>query len=308
MKKTIFINGGAGRVFCALPALERYITEHPDTYIISESGIDFVLGHPLLQNKTYDINTKGLFENIIKQSETIVPEPYYDFDYYNQNTSIAQTFDKILNGSVRIDFDYKPNIIFNKQEKMFGLEIVTNTKSAQQKTKTIVIQPFGRTAEFNQSLNIVTDNNSRSLNVNTFLAIAKELRKHYNVITMSEFPVPGDEYTRHIDDVALRVWASVIAHADYFIGCDSVGQHFAYAVDTPGTVILGSTFAQNVSYPNYFNIIEKEGFQKQYCPIRISSFSSFEADQLNDKAMDFDENETKRIIDNILADIKLKTS
>jgi hypothetical protein len=295
-----------GRVICAIPALERFIIENPDSYIILDGGSEFLLGNPLLQDRMYESSTKGIFENIIKGSELIIPEPYADYEYYNQKINISQAFDKLINGSIREDFDYRPNIMFNKQDDITGKVACLRAKEQFNKEKTIVIQPFGRSSEECTDLNTVIDPMSRSLNLSTFISIAKELSKYYNIISMSEFQIPNNEYTRHPENVPLRTWGSIIQHADYFIGCDSVGQHLAYAVNTPGTVILGSTFAENVTYPNHFNIIEKEGFNKRYSPIRINMFSSFEADQLNDTAMDFNEDETKRLIDNMLADIKAK--
>jgi len=308
MQKTILINGGMGRIICAIPALERFITNNPDSYIILDGGADILLGNPILQDRIYDASTKGIFENIIKHSEFSIPEPYFDNEFYNQKINIAQAFDKIINGSIREDFDYRPNIFFNKQDIITGTIACNRAKEQFNKPKTIVIQPFGRGVEECPDLNTVFDSSSRSLNLSTFLAIAKELNKYYNVISMSEFHIPENQYTRHPENVPLRTWGAIIQNADYFIGCDSVGQHLAYSVNTPGTVILGSTFAQNVSYPNYFNIIEKEGFKKRYSPFRVNMLSCYEADELNDKAMDFDENETNQLIANILADIKLKTS
>ena len=37
---------------------------------------------------------------------------------------------------------------------------------------------------------------------------------------------------------------SIIEQVDHFIGCDSVGQHFAYSLGTPSTVITGATFPE----------------------------------------------------------------
>lgn len=297
-----------GRVLCAIPALERFITENPSAYIILEGGSDLLLGNQILQDRIYESSTKGIFENIIKHSEFLLPEPYFDYEYYNQKINIAQAFDKIINGNIRETYDYRPNIVFNKYDTTTGKIACIRAKEQFKKEKTIVIQPFGRGSEECQDLNTIVDYSSRSLNLSTYLSLVKELSKSYNLISMSEFPIPNDTYTRHPENVPLKTWGAIIQNADYFIGCDSVGQHLAYATDTPGTVILGSTFAENVTYPNHFNIIEKEGFQKRFSPFRINHLSCFEADQLNDIAMEFDEEETKRIINNILADIKLKTS
>jgi len=306
MHKTVFINGGAGRMLCALPALERFITENPDSYIVTEGGLDFVWGNKLLQDRTFDVNSKGLFETIIKHGDTISPEPYRDYDYYNQRISIAQGFDKLINGNVRLDHDYRPNIVLNKEEELHGVTVVKHAKAEHKHTKTIIIQPVGRSSVNDADLGVVADYSTRSLEVKTFLAIAKALKEHYNVISMTEFPIPGDDITINPKDLTLRKWGAIIDTADYFIGCDSVGQHLAYAFNKPGTVILGSTFAQNVSYPSYFNIIEKEGFEKRYSPIRITEAGCYETDRINDLALEFNDTETQQLIDNILSDIRKK--
>jgi len=304
MKKTVFMNGGAGRMLCGLPALERFITENPDGNIITEGTLEFVWGNKLLQDRTFEVNTKGIFENIIKDSEIISPEPYRDHDYYNQRISISQAFDKIINGSVREECDYRPNLVISKEEELNGVAVVKQAKSEHKHEKTIVIQPFGRSSINDPNLEVIADYSSRSLEMTTYFALAKTLREKYNVISMSEFAIPGDDITVNPKNLSLRKWAAVIGNADYFVGCDSVGQHLAYAMNKPGSVILGSTFAVNVSYPKYFNIIEKEGFEKRYSPIRISELCAHEADRLNDLAMEFDDKETEKLIKNIMAHIK----
>jgi hypothetical protein len=192
MNKTIFINGGFGRMVCAIPALERFITNHPESYIITEGGIDIALGNTLLHDRTYDLNTKGLFENIIKSTELIYPEPYFDYDYYNQRINIAQAFDKIINGSIRDDCDYRANIIFNKQELTVGEVVCFRAKEHQNKPKVIVIQPFGRSSDLIEDLDNVVDPSSRSLKLSTYLQIVKELKKQYTVISMSDFKIPNN--------------------------------------------------------------------------------------------------------------------
>ena len=51
-----------------------------------------------------------------------------------------------------------------------------------------------------------------------------------------------------------------------------MGQHIAYALDKPTTVVTGSTFGINVTYPNYekFDVLDMGGDVRQYSPIRIT--------------------------------------
>ena len=107
-------------------------------------------------------------------------------------------------------------------------------------------------------------------------------------------------------DANLRHWAAIIEAADYFVGVDSCGQHMAYAFDKPGSVIIGSTFAENISYPKHFNIVEKPNTPKVYSPIRIEGLDSELANRVNDSCMDFTKQELEEITNNILKDIQKK--
>lgn len=308
MYKVVFVNGGAGRMICALPALERFIQENPDGYIVTEGGIDFVWGHPTLQDRTFDSNHKGLFENILKDGEIITTEPYRDNDYYNQRISIAQAFDKQINGNYREDFDYKPAIFLNKEEDMYGLSVVMHAKAEQKKNKTIVLQPYGRSSTHEHDLGLIVDTSSRSLEMEVFNKIVDKLSLKYNLLLMSEHHCETHQNLKVISpkDLTLRKWCAVVDNADYFIGCDSVGQHFAYSMGTPGSIVLGSTFAVNVSYPKYFNIIEKQSVDKRYSPIRITEYGCYEADRINDRLMDFSGKELETLIDSIVKHISKK--
>ena len=81
----------------------------------------------------------------------------------------------------------------------------------------------------------------------------------------------------------------------------------ARAVGTPGTVIVGSTFAVNTTYPKYFNIFEKQGVEKKYSPIRICGLDCHLADRINDRCMDFTDAEIEQLYQSIIKDIEKKT-
>ncbi len=304
MYKVFFINGGSGRVVSAIPALELYAKEHDEFYIVCESGIDMFWGNKLLQDRVFDSNHKNLFKNIIKNGEIVTTEPYRDNDYYNQRCSISQAFDKQINGHNEIRELPAPKIYLNKDEELHALAAINIAKKQHGKEKTIVIQPYGRGAQRNEDLQIVADMGTRSIEQVDYLKLVERLRKSYNVICMSEFPTPNDTMSIQPKNFDLRKWAGVIELADYFIGCDSVGQHFAYAFNVPGTVVLGSTYAINVSYPKHFNIWEKPGFEKVYSPIRISEFDTHLADRMNDQSLSLSESEFENLYTSIESHIK----
>ena len=122
-------DGGAGRILCAIPALEHYALTHDNFHIITYCKSDFFVGNPILEKYTYNIKEEDLFTNIIKDSEVINPEPYHRSEYFNQECSLAQAFDLEINGKHSIG-NKTPKIYFNPSEntksKKFESKINTN--------------------------------------------------------------------------------------------------------------------------------------------------------------------------------------
>jgi hypothetical protein len=308
MKKIFAINGGAGRVISSLPAFERYYEEHGDNFnILCEGGMDMFLGHPQLQDLAIDPNSKDVFKNYIKDNQIVDLEPYRLHDYYNQKVSLSQAFDILINGDTKENAeDLKPKLYLSKEEEIVGAKIVGDAFNRFGKKKTIVIQPYGRSSGFDEAIQETVDVTTRSITQNTFYNMVKNLSKDYNIIYMGENPVPGDIECLH-PQANIRQLAAAISQAQYFIGCDSVGQHLAFAFDKPGTVVIGSTYAVNTTYPDYFNIFEKKNAKKAYSPIRVVGFDSHLADRINDSLMDFSPEEEKELIKSIRDHIEQNT-
>jgi ADP-heptose:LPS heptosyltransferase len=274
--KAFFINGGAGRVVCSIPALEKFAEENPDNkfIIVCEGGTDFYKGHPLLHAKAYDVWHKNLFEDKLKDMELVSPEPYRVWEYYNQQANLSQAYDIEINNKGVRDLP-KPTIKLSKQEKISAAQVVKEVKDKTSKEKAIVIQPFGRGVISENG--IITDFSGRSFEATTVINLVKELSKDYAIIFMGEVAL---EFSKHgitepvaiPQGVDLRTWTAIIDQADYFLGCDSVGQHLAYSLNIPATIVVGSTFKENVSYPNEksFDILDMGEGARIYSPIRIT--------------------------------------
>ena len=310
-KKVFSIDGGAGRAICAIPALEKYARLHPDEdWNIIIGGWDTLyFGNPLLQERTYSMDVKGIFKNLIKDSQIIHPEPYTLWQYYNQQCSLAEAFDKIINETDDHSDLGKPNMYLCKAEEKNAANMLSGVKAKQNKDLTIVIQPLGRSARVDNG--DVIDDSTRSIEPHVYHKLVKKLSQKYNIILMAEPDFINvlsaeDSVSEKPQGIDLRMWSAIIESVDYFIGCDSVGQHMARAFDVPGTVIMGSTFASNVSYPDYFNMIENKNIEKVYSPILVAGFDCHLSDRLNDGLMDFSEDEVDEIYKSIVKDIKEK--
>lgn len=300
--KAYFINGGAGRVINSIPAFEKLYETDQDFVIVCEGGMDFFKGHPLLHNKSYDNWHKGLFEQFIKDRDCVSPEPYRIWEYYNQKCSLAQAFDIAINDQGIRELP-KPRIFLNKMEIAQAFNIVQEVKAKTGFDKAVVIQPFGRGVQNMGEMTI--DSSSRSINLVNVLDIINELKKEYAVILMSEFPVQLEEIDTGKYPVAMpsipdiRVWAGIIDIADHFVGVDSVGQHIAYALEKTATVVIGSTYPINISYPacKDFDIFDLGKDKRVYDPIRISLED--EIQRANDELMEMDKFKVQEILSSI---------
>jgi hypothetical protein len=272
--KAFFINGGAGRVLCSVPAFEKYQEEISEDFIIvCESGAEFFKGHFSLQDKIYDPWHKNLFEDKIKHRDCVSLEPYRVWEYYNQECNLSQAFDIEINNKGVRELP-KPTLRLTREELMSGSSAVKEVKQKTKKDKLIFIQPFGRGAQ--HIGNYINDSSGRSFEYQNLVNIIKKLEKDYAIIVMSEWQIDFEKEgcknpVAQPQNVDLRHWAGIIKSSDYFLGCDSVGQHIAYAFDIPTTVVAGATFPENISYPNSpnFDIQDMGEGLRKYDPIRI---------------------------------------
>lgn len=312
-KTALFFNGGAGRMISSIPAVEKYIEENPDKdpILVCEGGTDAYKGHPKLHFRAYDNWHKNLFQDLLKDRELISPEPYRIWEYYNQKCSLAQAYDIAINDKGIRELP-KPNLKLSKEEMLYARQMISEVKEKTGKDKIIVFQPFGRGAqpekisekdqEKGKQPDIV-DQTGRSIELKNVWNIVRKLSKNYGVMVMSEFPL---DFHKHMSSpvatplgVHLRIWMGVIKQANHFVGCDSVGQHIAYAYDKTATIVIGSTFPINTSFPDNdkFDIIDMGKDERVYSPIRITSDEM--SDRLNEGIMAMEEDTEDRIVKSV---------
>ncbi len=298
--KAFFINGGAGRVIASIPAFEKYAETHDDFVIVAEGGMNFFRGNPVLHKFAYDNWHKGLFDDKLKMRECLTPEPYRRWHYYNQKCNISQAFDMEINGLDEPRELPIPKIKLSKTEAITAINTIEEVKEKTGKDKVIVIQPFGRGAEVKGDF--IIDQSSRSFHQSYIVDIINDLRKDYGVVIMSEFQFPIDPpKAKDMQPVGwpqcdIRVWAGLIECADHFMGCDSVGQHIAKSVGTTVTAVIGSTFPENISYPNdpNFDIIDLGIGKRTFSPIRLT-MEDYQ-DMMNDECMEMSDDDVQSVI------------
>ena len=92
---------------------------------------------------------------------------------------------------------------------------------------------------------------------------------------------------------------SVIEVADHFLGVDSIGQHICMFLDKKATVVIGSTYPVNISYPEdkNFDIIDIGLDKRKYSPIRLTMDETI--DRYNDQAMEMSSGKVKEVINSV---------
>ena len=188
--------------------------------------------------------------------------------------------------------------------RSLGFNVVKEVKEKTGKNKVVVFQPFGRGVRVEN--NSIFDTSGRSFEGIHAINIAKKLQEAgFAVILMAEM---GIDFQKHgckdpvamPQNIGLRQWAGIISRADYFLGCDSVGQHIAYALNIPASVVVGSTFPINVSYPDYekFDVLDMGGDVRKYSPIRITIDEV--ADRVNDGIMRMNDKIEDAIVESVV--------
>ena len=180
-KKVFHLDGGAGRVICAIPALEKYAKKNPDKdFNIIVGGWDTLFfGNRLLQEKTYSMDVKGIFNLLIRDNDLVHPEPYLLWEYYNQKCSLIEGFDKIINETDDHSDLEPPHLYLCKAEEKGAANMIATVESKQNKSTTIVIQPFGRSARVDNG--DIIDDSTRSMEADFYHKLVKKLSQKYNI-------------------------------------------------------------------------------------------------------------------------------
>lgn len=302
MTTIITLEGGLGRIITAIPALLKYSqnNQEKEWYIMIPQWDFITWGFPELQERTFNPDSKGSFELFWKADKVISPEPYRLPAYYRNEISLREAFDACINDTTDHS-DLSPmKLILSLQEKRKAFEIIEEAKTKHKKSKIIVLQPYGSTATPHESG--VFDDSLRSIPKPMLDYFINQLSKDYNLIFMGAKEFYNIKTYKPDPDPNLREWAAIIDSADYFIGCDSCGQHMCKALNKKASVVIAGTHRVNVTYDG-FHIIERD---VPFYPdaMRISGFQSHMASRLNEPRIEFTQEEIEQAYQDIIQNIE----
>ena len=309
MNSIFVINGGAGRVLCSIPALEKFQQNNPDDdFVIAlEWWAELFENHPTLSDKVVDMNAEDCFEKYFIDRNPLQPEPYLDTDFYTCKKNLVQSFDKLINNTDDHSDVYSPSLFLSEFEQHNGMHLTNSIKKDLSKKKLVVFQPYGSTSQLIGGE--IVDFSGRGIPTEKFLKISKLLCSEAVVCYMGppDFYLPNDVFSSNLFNInpTLRTYMSIINCCDAFIGCDSVGQHIARSFEKPATVLMGTTIEKNVSYPDYekFKFFRKPDFEPTYHPMRLGNGAAQKAERLNKGIMNFTDQECIDIAHMVLEQI-----
>ena len=83
---SVFENGPKHQV-----EVEAFVEKYPNTKIITYAP-ELFAANSILEDKVYSYTHKNIFEDWIKHSTFLSPEPYQNKNYYNQKIHLTQAF------------------------------------------------------------------------------------------------------------------------------------------------------------------------------------------------------------------------
>ena len=302
MTTVICIDGGIGRVITSIPALLKYHQNHPnEEWYIMIPRWDFVMwGFPELQERTFDPDSKGSFNIFWKADKVITAEPYRLPAYYRNEISLKEAFDVVINNTTDHNDLPEMQLMTSSAEKRSSFDIIQKAKKTFKQEKTIVLQPYGSTANMHQTG--IFDDSHRSMPKNMIDYFIKNLSEKYNLIFMGAKELHDIRTFKPDPDPKMREWMAIIEAADYFIGCDSCGQHMRRAFNKSASVVISGTHRINTSYEN-FHIIERN-VPYQPDSMRISGFHAHMVSRLNEERVKFTQEEIENAYQDIVEKIE----
>jgi len=287
MDRIIYADGGIGRVLCLTPAIRKLKERNPDDRIVVVTAWrDVFLNNPNV-SKIYPFDHSYLWDDVVRLGRLYNPEPYHDYEYYTQKHHIAQSFDRIINGSTEAMNGLFPEIYLSPELLQFGKELVEHIKKESGKERVIAFQPFG--ASGCGGRDFVADPSCRSLSAHTAKRMADAASDWGMMFSCTHIDLDHTNIWKR-DSSLLELFA-IVAACDYVITIDSSLAHIGAAFRKPGIQLLGGTFAENVGYPDLYRTIIREGYPKSFTPNRIHG-----GVELNQDAMSFNEEELECLL------------
>jgi ADP-heptose:LPS heptosyltransferase len=214
---------GIGDIICALPTIKALRTDHPTAVIDVESRF------PDIFKNNPDVSTHIIFSRARKEDYDRVVKLDPD---YSLLTPLHKSHEELAATTI---IDSTPRLYLGAEEIKRGYDILKNVK--EQFEKIVVCSLLMKRVEW-KGRNWTLDN------AREFMILMKKMFPTYCLVEIGkEIPSTGNADLDLIDKTNLRELFSIVLHADYFVGIDSLPFHVAQSFKKPSIILFGATEA-----------------------------------------------------------------
>lgn len=233
-KIAVMLDGGMGRVLCAIPALQEF-AKTCELIVISGGWLSAYIGSGL------NVFPMGLANQaeLLKDFHIIKPEPYWELAYRNGKVNLVDAFYIALGLTVPLKGEHLP---FKTDTRKTGVKIISDKPI-------LMFQPYGAGG--------ATD--ARSMTSSEIIEAVNKYKKEYSIFLIGcndDLGFPKEDITV-IKDIQEPAFIRYIQICKMFVGCDSSGLHIASAAKIPVVTYLSVTSGIKY-YKNTSKIIRKD--------------------------------------------------
>lgn len=233
-KLAVMVDGGLGRVICAIPALQQ-LADKFELLVVSGGWLEAYKGSGLNVLPMNLPNQADLLDGY----RVIKPEPYWELSYRSGEHNLVEAFYLAL----YMDLP-ESDLPFKTDTRSVG-SLIKAPKPA------LMFQPFGSGGAADQ----------RSMYKSEIDAVVEKYKKEYSIFLVG---CPDDmgydkKDVTFVKDLKKAAFIRFVQECTLFVGCDSSGLHIAAAAGVPHIVYLGPT--SGVKYYDKTSKIIRKGYE-----------------------------------------------
>lgn len=233
-KLAVMLDGGLGRVLCAIPALQ-VLAEEFELLVVSGGWLEAYKGSGLKVLPMGLPNQADLLDDY----RIIKPEPYWELSYRKGKHNLVCAFFKTLGLDVPEE----------------GLPFKTDTRSMGSLVKApkpvLMFQPIGSGGPADP----------RSMTMDEINSVVAKYKSEYSIFLLGCEDNLGlkKEDVTFVKDLKEAAFIRFIQECKFFVGCDSSGLHIAAAAGVPHIGYMATT--SGVKYYKNTSVIVRKGFE-----------------------------------------------
>jgi len=235
-KIAVMLDGGLGRVICAIPALQE-LAKTCDLTVVSGGWLAAYKGSGL---KVIPMGLPNQADLLAKHI-IVKPEPYWELGYRDGTSNLVEAFFNALDINIP---EGATNLPYNPDTRHIGV-------IARSPKPTLFFQPFGSGGGADP----------RSMTKQEIQDVINKFSNSHSIFLIGTDEDLGysKEVLTHVKDIQEAAFIRYVQKADMFVGCDSSGLHIRAAAGKEHLAYLAST--SGVKYYKTTSMHVREGFE-----------------------------------------------